>query len=69
MISNHQKSTNEFSKLVFYLNSFVTIKEFMNDISSGIDSLFNKINCDRSPIVEMLGEAGVTETNMMQVIR
>ena len=34
---------------------------------SGIDSLFTKINCDRSPIVEMLGDAGVTETNMMQV--
>ena len=34
---------------------------------AGIDSLFNKINCDRSPIIDMLGEAGVTETNMMQV--
>ena len=45
------------------------IKEVINDLFSGIDSLFNKINCDRSPIVEMLGEAGVTETNMMQVIR
>jgi len=40
----------------------------LDQLKSGIDSLFNKINCDRSPIVEMLGEAGVTETNMMQYL-
>lgn len=35
---------------------------------SGIDSLFNKINCDKTAIVEMLGgSAGVTDTNMTQV--
>ena len=34
----------------------------------GIDSLFDKINCDRSPIVDMLGDTGVTETNMMQYL-
>ena len=36
-------------------------------IFPGIDSLFNKINCDKSPIVEMLGDSGVTDNNMMQV--
>lgn len=34
----------------------------------GIDSLFKKINCDQSSIVEMLGgQTGVKDTNMMQV--
>lgn len=40
----------------------------LDQLKSGIDSLFTKINCDRSPIVEMLGDAGVTETNMMQYL-
>ena len=43
------------------------VSEYKQTLFPGIDSLFNKINCDRSPIVEMLGDAGVTETNMMQV--
>jgi hypothetical protein len=34
----------------------------------GVDSLFKKINCDKSAISDMLGGvAGVTEGNMMQV--
>jgi len=40
----------------------------LDQLKSGIDSLFNKINCDRSPIIDMLGDAGVTETNMMQYL-
>ena len=33
-----------------------------------MDSLFNKINCDRSAITDMLGgTSGVTDANMMQV--
>lgn len=36
---------------------------------SGIDSLFNKINCDRSAIDDMLGAAsGVTDSNMIQYL-
>lgn len=35
----------------------------------GIDSLFGKINCDRSAIDDMLGAAhGVTDTNMIQYL-
>lgn len=35
---------------------------------SGVDSLFNKINCDRSAITDMLGgKSGATDANMMQV--
>ena len=38
-------------------------------MSSGIDSLFNKINCDRSAIDDMLGAAtGVTDNNMIQYL-
>lgn len=37
--------------------------------SQGVDSLFNKINCDRSAVTDMLGGAsGVTDANMMQVL-
>lgn len=33
-----------------------------------MDSLFNKINCDRSAITDMLGgKSGATDSNMMQV--
>lgn len=35
-----------------------------------MDSLFNKINCDRSAITDMLGgTSGVTDANMMQVAK
>lgn len=35
----------------------------------GIESLFNKINCDRSAIDDMLGAAsGVTDSNMIQYL-
>ena len=35
---------------------------------SGIDSAFKKINCDPSSIVDLLGgDAGVTNSNLMQV--
>ena len=38
-------------------------------MSAGIESLFNKINCDRSAIDDMLGAtAGVTESNMLQYL-
>ena len=37
--------------------------------STGIESLFNKINCDRSAIDDMLGAAtGVTDSNMIQYL-
>ena len=36
---------------------------------SGIESLFNKINCDRSSIDDMLGATtGVTDNNMIQYL-
>lgn len=36
---------------------------------AGIDSLFNKINCDRTAIDDMLGAAsGVTDNNMLQYL-
>ena len=42
---------------------------FLFFFSQGVDSLFNKINCDRSAVTDMLGGAsGVTDANMMQVL-
>ncbi len=37
--------------------------------ATGIESLFSKINCDRSAIDEMLGaQSGVTDQNMLQYL-
>lgn len=36
---------------------------------AGIESLFNKINCDRSAIDDMLGASrNITDTNMIQYL-
>ena len=36
---------------------------------TGVESLFNKINCDRSAIDDMLGsKEGVTDKNMLQYL-
>ena len=65
------------TSFLFWLLSKIILvcsTEFLNIIKllyfrfSGIDSLFKKINCDQAAIVDMLGgNAGVTDSNMMQV--
>ncbi|XP_068699418.1 coiled-coil domain-containing protein 63-like [Montipora foliosa] len=48
---------------------FKQTKKIIEQLKSGVDSLFNKINCDRSAITDMLGGAsGVTDANMMQFL-
>lgn len=37
-------------------------------LEQGIQSIFNKIGCDKSALSEMLGSTGVTESNMMQYL-
>mmetsp|Transcript_31470 Transcript_31470/g.72347 ORF Transcript_31470/g.72347 Transcript_31470/m.72347 type:complete len:561 (+) Transcript_31470:109-1791(+) len=37
-------------------------------LEQGIQSIFNKIGCDKSALSEMLGATGVTESNMMQYL-
>jgi hypothetical protein len=43
-------------------------KKILEQLKSGIDSLFNKISCDKSAIENLLGsKEGITDNNMMQV--
>lgn len=43
-------------------------KKILEQLKSGIDSLFNKINCDKSAIENLLGsKEGITDNNLMQV--
>ncbi|XP_048249157.1 coiled-coil domain-containing protein 63-like [Haliotis cracherodii] len=45
------------------------VSKILDQLKAGIDSLFNKINCERSAIDDMLGAAtGVTESNMIQYL-
>ncbi|XP_031560443.1 coiled-coil domain-containing protein 63-like [Actinia tenebrosa] len=44
-------------------------KKILEQLKSGIDSLFNKINCDKSAIENLLGsKEGITDNNMMQFL-
>lgn len=43
--------------------------EFLLFILEGVDSLFNKINCNRGAIDDMLGaQSGVSDQNMLQYL-
>ncbi|XP_046851019.1 outer dynein arm protein 1-like [Xenia sp. Carnegie-2017] len=43
--------------------------KIIEQLKEGVDSLFKKINCDKSSVRDMLGGvAGVTEGNMMQYL-
>lgn len=52
-----------------HLSVIVTVLDLkVSFLFSGVDSLFNKTNCDRSAITDMLGgKSGATDANMMQV--
>jgi uncharacterized protein (DUF3084 family) len=40
----------------------------VSQLEQGIQSIFNKIECDKSALSDMLGTTGVTESNMMQYL-
>lgn len=40
----------------------------LEGLRAGIDSLFHRIGCELGPIAEVLGDSGVTESNMMQYL-
>jgi len=42
--------------------------KILNQLKSGIAGLFNKIGCQTSDAIEILGTQGVTESNMMQYL-
>lgn len=52
-----------------YDTQYKQSKKILEQLKSGVDSLFNKISCDRSAITDMLGgTSGVTDANMMQFL-
>ncbi|RUS82977.1 hypothetical protein EGW08_009262 [Elysia chlorotica] len=52
-----------------YEQKYKEVSKILDQLKAGIDSLFNKINCDRSAIDDMLGAAtGVTDNNMIQYL-
>lgn len=52
-----------------YEKKHTEISKILDQLRKGIESLFNKINCDRSAIDDMLGAAsGVTDSNMIQYL-
>ncbi|RDD40524.1 Coiled-coil domain-containing protein 63 [Trichoplax sp. H2] len=57
------EKANQFDK------QYRSTQKILEQLKSGITSLFSKINCDKSAISDMLGGTiGVTETNMMQYL-
>jgi len=52
-----------------YEQKYKEVSKILDQLKAGIDSLFNKINCDRSAIDDMLGAAtGVSDSNMLQYL-
>jgi len=60
--------TSTESKARQYEDKYSEAMETVHSLKSGIQNIFNKIGCNDSAISEMLGNAGVTETNMMQYL-
>eukprot|EP00794_Sanderia_malayensis_P007809 gene7808-8655_t len=52
-----------------YDEKFKSANKILEQLKAGIDSLFKKINCDQTSIVDMLGgHAGVSDSNMVQYL-
>jgi len=50
-------------------NNLDAANKILSQLKQGVDSLFNKINCDSTGIVDMLGgHAGVNDVNLMQYL-
>ncbi|XP_051895096.1 coiled-coil domain-containing protein 114 [Pristis pectinata] len=60
----------EMSKQCELYESRLTVgKKILDQLKTGIESLFNKINCDRSILDEMLGSSsGIRDNNVMQYL-
>lgn len=56
------------SKAAHYEERHTQALSTVNSLKTGILNIFDKIGCDDPALVEMLGNAGVTETNMMQYL-
>ena len=54
---------------MFVLRQLQATEKILDQLKAGIDSVFGKINCDRSAIADMLGDNdAVNENNMMQYL-
>ncbi|CAG5135520.1 unnamed protein product [Candidula unifasciata] len=52
-----------------YTQKHKEVMKILDQLKSGIESVFNKTNCDRSAIDNMLGaSSGITDTNMIQYL-
>jgi len=51
-----------------YEKKYEAAMKTVNALKGGIQSIFNKIGCNTPANMEMLGNEGVTETNMMQYL-
>lgn len=64
-----EKQNTAHSEADEYEQKYKEVAKILDQLKAGIDSLFNKINCDRAAIDDMLGAAsGVTEGNMLQYL-
>lgn len=64
-----EKQNTAHSQADEYEQKYKEVAKILDQLKAGIDSLFNKINCDRAAIDDMLGAAsGVTEGNMLQYL-
>lgn len=57
------------AKAEVYEGKHAVAQKTMNALKVGIQNIFTKIGCATPAVKELLGEAGVTESNMMQVKR
>nr|KAG5696204.1 hypothetical protein BaRGS_021689 [Batillaria attramentaria] len=64
-----EKQNSAHSEADEYEQKYKEVAKILDQLKAGIDSLFNKINCDRSAIDDMLGAvSGVNESNMLQYL-
>jgi len=49
----------------YYENRYADARHTCNSLKSGIQKIFDKVGCDDPVMTETLGNAGVTESNMM----
>ncbi|XP_065069999.1 coiled-coil domain-containing protein 63-like [Rhopilema esculentum] len=64
-----ERHASEAEKARGFDDTYKAANKILEQLKAGIDSLFKKINCDQTSIVDMLGgHAGVTDSNMMQYL-
>eukprot|EP01029_Cantina_marsupialis_P011830 TRINITY_DN2632_c0_g1_i2.p1 TRINITY_DN2632_c0_g1~~TRINITY_DN2632_c0_g1_i2.p1 ORF type:complete len:555 (-),score=181.17 TRINITY_DN2632_c0_g1_i2:148-1812(-) len=56
------------AKVEHYDNNYNSSMKTINQLKVGIHSIYSKIGCNTSNVTELLGNQGVTETNMMQYL-